>query len=356
MKQGRSLQELASELSRQKDLKRDFIASTVNLEMFQAGSTLEVALKNRDETPNFFLPTPHAHAQIATRLKMPKTWYDYLKNEHPSMLANDVTELWLRNPKTSLVRTMGTDMRALLSDRYRALDNYDLAEIALPALEKTGCKVQSCEITETKMYIKAVSPRLTGDIKLNDPVQQGIVISNSEVGDGALRIESLIYRLVCLNGMIAGSSVRKAHLGRRNPIGDMMEQQHYLRDSTKKLDDAAFWAKTKDAIDYVLSEAHLESALGEMRIASELQVDAPPQKTIEVLSKRLNLSEKEGGGVLQHLISGGDLTAWGYTNAITRMSQDVDDYSRATEIERAGGKVVELTRLDWQAIVAEASK
>jgi len=33
-----------------------------------------------------------------------------------------------------------------------------------------------------------------------------------------------------------------------------------------------------------------------------------------------------------------------------------EDYDRATELERIGGKVVELQQLDWQQIVKEASK
>jgi hypothetical protein len=38
------------------------------------------------------------------------------------------------------------------------------------------------------------------------------------------------------------------------------------------------------------------------------------------------------------------------------MSQDVDDYDRASELERLGGKVIELPRNDWQKLLASAEK
>lgn len=38
------------------------------------------------------------------------------------------------------------------------------------------------------MYIKVVTPRLSFEVKKGDIVQGGIVLSNSEVGEGAVKI------------------------------------------------------------------------------------------------------------------------------------------------------------------------
>ena len=46
-------------------------------------------------------------------------------------------------------------------------------------------------------------------VKVGDAVQAGIAISNSEVGQGSLRVEALDYRLVRTNGMIRETAVRK---------------------------------------------------------------------------------------------------------------------------------------------------
>jgi hypothetical protein len=89
-------------------------------------------------------------------------------------------------------------VRAVLSDRYRRLDNFDLAENVLPILQRLeGASFESVELTETKMYLKVVTPRVAFEIAPGDVVQAGIVITNSEVGCGTLSVQPLIYRLVC---------------------------------------------------------------------------------------------------------------------------------------------------------------
>jgi len=46
------------------------------------------------------------------------------------------------------------------------------------------------------------------------------------------------------------------------------------------------------------------------------------------------------------------LSAWGLANAVTRTAEDAADYNRATELEAAGGRVIELPAPDWMAIAA----
>ena len=57
---------------------------------------------------------------------------------------------------------------------------------------------------------------------------------------------------------------------------------------------------------------------------------------------------------INHLIKGGDLSGYGLVNAVTRYSQDVEDYDRATEFEALGGKLIELSGREWKGL-AEAA-
>jgi hypothetical protein len=61
-----------------------------------------------------------------------------------------------------MVRTLDGKMRAFLSDRYRRLDNYDLAEAVLPILVEMGegIRIVSTELTDSRMYIKVINERL----------------------------------------------------------------------------------------------------------------------------------------------------------------------------------------------------
>lgn len=294
---------------------------------------------------------PYAHGQIAAHLKIPKRYYDRMLEEAPELLAENVNE-WIPNGSSRMLRTMDGDIRAFMSDRYRALDNNELAEAVLPTLIDTpGLSVQSCQVTERHLYIKAVTDRVTFEVKRGDVVQAGIVISNSEIGAGSVRIEPMLYRLVCLNGMIAASSLRKYHIGGRQGGDDVQE---LLTDATKRTKDAAFWMEVRDVVQGSLSQEGFEGIVARVQAAANDPIEGHLDKVIEVVAQTLTLSEGESAGVLRHLATGGDLTRWGMANALTRYSQDVGDYDRATEFERMGGKVIELPRNDWEVIAQAA--
>ena len=57
-------------------------------------------------------------------------------------------------------------------------------------------RFESYQITESRMYIKAVNPRLQAEVSPGDIVQAGVIISNSEVGLGSVSIQPLIL-LMC---------------------------------------------------------------------------------------------------------------------------------------------------------------
>lgn len=95
-------------------------------------------------------------------------------------------------------------LRAFLSDRYRRLDNLELIDHVLPVISQMkGCEVVSADITETHLYLKVINKTMKTEIVPGDIVQAGFVVSNSEIGLGALKVEPLVYRLICKNGMIS---------------------------------------------------------------------------------------------------------------------------------------------------------
>ena len=92
--------------------------------------------------------------------------------------------------------------------------------------------------------------------------------------------------------------------------------------------------------------------LDQYRDAASRTIEADPVATVELAARRFELNDTERSSVFQHLIRGGDLSQWGRANAVTRVSQDVESYDRATELEALGGKVIELTPSDWHALAA----
>ena len=100
--------------------------------------------------------------------------------------------------------------------------------------------------------------------------------------------------------------------------------------------------------------ASFEAVCEKMRQSTEALINGDPIKAVEVIKHNYNLTDGERNGVLKHLLSEGDLSQFGMVNALTRYSQDVDSYDRATDFERLGGTVLELPKSQWK-IIAEAA-
>jgi hypothetical protein len=347
MKTGRSLVELATELQRQAETKKDYLADTRAIRLEPSGAGVTMVGVNGGMAVR-----PVAHGQIATSLGIPKPYYDRMLAEKPDLLASNVNAWLAAQPARKLVRTLDGSVRAFLSNSYRPLDNFDLAEAVLPRLTELHATVLSCEVTDSRFYLKAVTDRVSADVKIGDRIQAGLVISNSEVGQGSLRVEALDYRLVCTNGMIREAAVRKAHLGRNGGRGfDAIEDaREFFKDETRQADDRAFFLKVRDAVGAMFDPTRFNARIEQYREASERHIEADPVAVVEATAKRLTLTEGEKSSVLQHLIRGGELSAWGLANAVTRTAEDAVDYDRATELETAGGKLIELAPSEWRAL------
>ncbi|PYS91466.1 MAG: DUF932 domain-containing protein [Acidobacteria bacterium] len=361
MKTGLSLQEMAAELERQKSQKRDFLAPSSELEM-----TAEIAPEIHDESETAHLQmrvnghgsfdlTNTAHEQLSSRLGIPRKYYDRMSQYAPHLLVDNVNHWMKDQPEKRMVRTLDGKMRAFLSSRYRPLDNFELAETVLPVLIGNGVRIESSALTETRMYIKAVTDKITTEVRKGDVIQAGIVISNSEVGWGSVKVEPMIFRLVCLNGMIAPDySMNKYHVGRNQGDSDLATE--FFRDETRRQDDKAFWMKVRDVVSGSFRQDVFEKITRKLIESTEKEIGGAPEKVIEVFTDKFQLAETEGSLILRHLIKGGDLTQYGLMNAVTRASQDVKEYDRATELERLGGQVIELSKSDWEQVAnAEAN-
>ena len=316
------------------------------------------------EGHGFYDIADHAHRQVGERIGIPAKYYDRMLHDAPELLMVNVNYWFSYKPEQGMVRTLDGKVRAFLSDRYRPLDNYDLAEVVLPTLNDAGADVESCEVTETKMYIKGVVPSRT--ITVPPPsnghgygpgysrdvaIAPGIVVSNSEVGSGALAIQPAVHFLACTNMAVwARHALRKYHVGR--PLADSEDDVwRFLSDKTRELTDAALWAQVRDLAVGALKGDVFEAIVQDIRASREEPI-TEVAATVERLAERKGLAGHEQAGVLNHLIQGGDLSKFGLSNAVTRFSQDVESYDRASQLEQLGGEVIALPRSEWELIAA----
>ena len=152
MKEGRTLSEVAVELDRIRKSAKDFTIPCAALLYEAKDNRLNV-----DGLGEFRL-SELAHGQVAEHLGIPKKYYDRMREEQPVLLEENVNT-WLQSqPATErMLRTVDGSVRAFLSNKYRPLDNVDMLEAVLPTLEQSGCRIESCDITEKRFYLKAVS-------------------------------------------------------------------------------------------------------------------------------------------------------------------------------------------------------
>ena len=354
MKSGRSLVNLAQELERQLATKQDLVVPTSLLRCHtDEGGSCKMMIDAKDGVGEYGI-TNLARRQLAEKLKIPFTYFERMRTEQPGLLDHNVNTWLQTDSERRMIRTLDGQVRAVLSDRYRRLDNYDLAENVLPILQRLAdARFESVELTETKMYLKVVTPRVEYEIAPGDVVQAGIAITNSEVGHGTLSVQPLVYRLVCRNGLIASDrALRKTHVGR------ILQQEEeaitVFRDDTLAADDKAFFLKVRDVVEAAVSEATFRQVAQKMQKTLDIKLTGDPVKAVEVLANRYTLNESERAGVLRQLIVEGDLSAYGLVNAVTHYSHDVEDYDRATEFEALGGKLIELSSSEWEEL-AEAA-
>lgn len=354
MKTGKTLQELAIELDRQNSAKKDYLLDTRNLVMDADENGAMLTMTNEaTHTSTLLGMNDIMHYQVAQSTGIPTRYYEKMQRENPVLLAENVNTWFNTEPKVRMVRTLDGTARAFLSDRYRRIDNYDIAQTVIPILGEMNVKFESNEVTDQKMYIKVVNERLTKEVKPGDYVQSGVIITNSEVGMGTVTIQPLLYRLVCTNGMVVNDShtrTRRRHIGRTNAVNDDFT---LYADDTLLADNQALMLKIRDTIHAALDEVHFTNLIDNMRAATEVKIETNKiPEMVQLAAPEFGFTKKEGEGILDHLIRGGDLTLYGFSNAVTRYAQDVGSYDRSTELEEIGYNILTMPDRTWRNLQA----
>lgn len=345
---------LAKELDRMKATSTDIVASTKDIHADEFPEPTEGSRKRLELTVKDFGHYSLSHwgsLQLADKCGIPRKYYEAMLAAGMVDLTAENVNAWLiKQGDRRLVRVADGQIRAILSDRYRVLDNYDLAFLTMERAKEHDAKVQRCDLTETRMYVKLVVPgyaeylreqgkvdsRHLSDLDLTkDPHVPGLIVSNSEVGDGAFRVEPFVFRLVCSNGLIGETSLYKVHLGQRMEIGELA-----FKDDTRKALDDALWKQVRDIIDGTFNGEILHQYMNKLRTANIIEIPKP-QEAIDATAKNLDLSEERKLDLLRYFAKEGD-TVFGLINGITRLAQDVENYDEQIRMERYAGEVLEL--------------
>lgn len=354
---GRDLVSLAQALQTQRENSRDVVVPTGKLEMNEAGQ-----FGYTNGSAHLFNLNNWSAGQVASYAGIPKQYFDRIKGEDTRLLSKMVNHDLARisseaiasgKPESRLLRTVGTTARAVVSSRFRRLDAFDLLNETLPVLLDHQFEPISCELTEKRVYVKAVTKRITSEVTVGDAVQFGVMFSTSDVGAGSLALEPFVHRLVCDNGMVMQTAMNKRHIG-RNQAGDDITE--LLSQNTIELSDKAFFAQVRDVLLASMKPEVFEREVNKLRRAAQLPIkNFDLENVVEMTMKIVNVSgEETKKNILEQLAEGNQgagLTMWGLANSFTAAAKASHlDYDQSTELERAGGTIISLNDTQWKRI------
>jgi hypothetical protein len=319
------LVDLISTLETQNAAKADYILPAGNVRINGLGELVTTGTHGQT-----YLPNEVWHDGAAAMLDIPKGYYRRMQAQTPELLADSVNQ-WLDvRGKSVMLRTFeGSDniARAILSNSYNILDNYDVLFAALAAIKKAGVKVNITDatVTDRKLYLVVTCPDIQvnarevlknylGDRNLNvgDGIISGFVLSNSEVGQGSYEINPRAEILKCANGMICtDDKFRRVHMGAKLGDGKIVWSA-----GTKQKNYDLVISQTMDAIEHFVSHDYLNGMVRKLETASTTALDRPMDTVINVCQE-LAVTDAVKQEVLKHFIEGGDTYASGVFQAVT---------------------------------------
>jgi len=301
-----------------------------------------------------FVLTDHAQGQIATDLGIPKRYFDRMKFDAPGLFKTNVQH-WMQNePKARMIRGLTNEGnapmtgRAWMSDKFRRLDNIEVARTLLPEFDKLGTEVvfHQAAVTEQKLHIRALFPALERDIKaVGDTVRWGIAIENSEIGAGSLKLSGFVMVLFCTNGMVTNKVLNVRHVGKR-------EGEGVLSNEALRADDTAFWLAARDELRALCTEAAFETVVAQLKGLSDTEVISPVAAT-KVLAREFALTEAEEEAVMLSLVkdnNGVGKGQWGMLNAFTAAAKEAEGFDRQAEIESLGWGLAQMAPATWEKV------
>lgn len=284
------------------------------------GALVPLSESTRKEVPAIYLGD-HARKQFFNRVD----YADKLYNRLPERL-NLLNLNWLvqngGDLETMFRMTDQNQARAMLSGRFQPFDNLELLEMIEPF---AGHGLVRWEWDDEMTFHLSISfPNTVQFIKEGDAVEQGIHISNSEVGLRSVTVAAYVYRLKCFNGLIGGGNgdiYRFRHTGGGNGNGH---------------------EKMRDMVAAAIESCNVESQRikAEFQASLEKEIDQP----FHFLETQLkhDLTQDEFKAVLDQLLLNQDDagTLFGCVNAVTRTAQDLSG-ERSYELQRIGARMLQ---------------
>lgn len=283
----------------------------------------------------------NALTQVAQTTDLPLKFVSALEDTGSAwgreLLAHNLNTIFHNHlPKGRyLFRSIGSEVRGFLSDRYRRLDSRPIVEAFATAVQQKGAHPYAGYVTDTKVAIQAIMPEVYEPIP-GELVAYGLSLENSDFGNGALSVRAYLLRIWCSNLAITQEEMRQVHLGKR------LDDSMLYSGRTYELDARTTVSALKDVIKGQLDAGSLKKRMEAVKHAGELEVN--PQRAREVLRRLLQKGESEAAVQAfespdTYNLPAGN-TNWRLSNAISWIAGQNKDAERKLELMKIAGDVL----------------
>lgn len=260
----------------------------------------------------------------------------HLLNEHSS---------WTQRSRV-LIRTVGEQVRGVLSDSYRRLNSVEILTAFVQEAAGQGAVISDAYMNDTKVWAETILPTpITIPTAKNGDVIifAGARFSTSDYGDGAVDMRAFLLNGACLNGMVRESVMKQVHLGSKLPDNLQLSQRTY------ELDTRTTVSAVRDLTRGLFSKDNIMQKAIEIQAASEIDVDF--EREIKKLTKDGGLLKAEGQAVEKILMNNnpddgvqGAATLWKLTQAITAHARELTP-ERSRELHEISGALMNRVRI-----------
>jgi hypothetical protein len=334
------------EVQRLDGLKADYIVPQGKMRMNDDGATLGIG--GLGDFPILDI----AHEQISDKTQIPRGYYDRMQ-AIPGLRAKNVNAWFDNEPATKrLVRTLDGSARAILSDRFRPLDNLLVAGAAMPVLAaNSDLNVRSAIITPARMYLQVSFPKIASEIRVGDIVEFGFTMTTSEVGRGKVDVQKWFHQLRCSNGYVGESIFSKRHVGRK--IGDEEEDYNLYADDTIEAELKSFQLRLRDVLSATMTREGFEKEIAAFRAAGhDTFQHSEAEGIIQEVTKKYSFNADEMKSIFNRVMENTEPSRLAIADAITFEAHEVASQDRAYEMERAGYEIVAMAPAEWRRIAA----
>jgi len=279
----------------------------------------------------------HALGQVADRAGVPDVFVTRLlaKPWGATLLAGILNQVFAReDERRLLVRSVGDEVRGVLSDSYRRMDSRPILDAFSVACSEMGVVPVEGVAGDLRFAVRALLPtvfRPGGD----EAVAFGVEVSSSDFGAGALSIRTFVLRVWCTNFARLDEELRKVHLGRR--LDDTLE----FSEQTHALDTAAVASAVRDIVRGSMAPAKVRAQVALIERAMTEKIDF--KAALGGLPK-LGVLKAEIEAVKDVLTSGGieqlpsGNSAYRMSNAISWVAKAAETAERRLELETLAGR------------------